>query len=247
MTIASAIETARLSPLELTGRANSHVGAPGADRCVLHPLARRAFDLMAAAARADGLSLAAVSGFRPFEQQLAIWNSKYRGERALLDRQGLPLDATTLDESGRVAAILVWSALPGASRHHWGTDLDVIDRAALPDGERVQLVPAEYAPGGWFAALDAWLAARAAGFGFYRPYDLDRGGVQPEPWHLSFAPVSARALPDLTVDVLAAALQSAPLAGSPVVFSQLPALHERYVLRVAEPPAQALAAPALSA
>jgi hypothetical protein len=31
-----------------------------------------------------------------------------------------------------------------------------------------------------------------------------------------------------------------------VVFSQLPALHERYVLRVAEPPAQALAAPAFS-
>ncbi len=37
-------------------------------------------------------------------------------------------------EAERVAAILVWSALPGASRHHWGTDCDVIDAAALPPG-----------------------------------------------------------------------------------------------------------------
>ena len=30
-------------------------------------------------------------------------------------------------------------------------------------------------------------------FGFFRPYTTDRGGVAPEPWHLSYAPVAARA------------------------------------------------------
>jgi LAS superfamily LD-carboxypeptidase LdcB len=241
------IEPVRLTPLELTGRARSHVEAPSADRCALHPLARQAFERMAASARLDGLTLSAVSGFRPFEQQLAIWNGKFRGERPLLDRAGTALDALALDARSRVEAILVWSALPGASRHHWGTDLDVIDRAAVPEGGRVQLVPAEYQAGGWFASLNAWLAERAADFGFYRPYDIDRGGVQPEPWRLSFAPVAALALPVFTVDVLAAALQAAELEGRDVVFSDLPALHERYVLRVADPPAVAMAAPALTA
>ena len=33
-------------------------------------------------------------------------------------------------------AILLWSALPGASRHHWGTDFDVFDRAAVPPDYR---------------------------------------------------------------------------------------------------------------
>jgi len=47
-----------------------------------------------------------------------------------------------------VRAILHWSALPGASRHHWGTEIDVIDRAALADGRKAQLIPAEYGADG---------------------------------------------------------------------------------------------------
>ena len=122
----------------------------------------------------------------------------------------------------------------------------MIDRAALPAGERVQLVPAEYAPGGWFAPLDRWLSAHAADFGFFRPYDADRGGVLPEPWHLSFAPLASLALQDLDIDVLAASLADVPLAGRDWCYSRLPELHRRYVVAVAEPPPAALAAAALS-
>ena len=89
-------------------------------------------------------------------------------------------------------AILLWSALPGASRHHWGTEIDVIDRAALRPGQHAQLIPAEYCAEGVFGGLDRWLTEHAGAFGFFRPYDRDRGGVQPEPWHLSFAPVSVQ-------------------------------------------------------
>ena len=56
-------------------------------------------------------------------------------------------------------AILHWSALPGASRHHWGTEIDVIDRAALLHGQLAQLVPDEYAADGVFAKLGLWLSA----------------------------------------------------------------------------------------
>ena len=68
------------------------------------------------------------------------------------------------------------------------------------------LLPAEFAPGGLFSALDRWLQQHAEGFGFFRPYDRDRGGVAPEPWHLSFAPVSGEALQTLRLEVLAEAL-----------------------------------------
>ncbi len=90
-----------------------------------------------------------MSSFRDFERQLAIWNGKCRGERDLLDRgRASGWMPAALDQDALVSAILLWSALPGASRHHWGTDMDVIDAAAVPAGAAVQLEPAEYAPGG---------------------------------------------------------------------------------------------------
>jgi hypothetical protein len=140
-----------------------------------------------------------------------------------------------------VGAILHWSALPGASRHHWGTEIDVIDRAALGDGRKAQLVPAEYAADGVFAKLDRWLTQHAESYGFFRPYDRDRGGVQPEPWHLSFAPIAAEALQALTIDVLSEALRDVELAGAEAVWPQLHEIHARYVRAVATPGARALA------
>ncbi|HEY3808754.1 MAG TPA: D-alanyl-D-alanine carboxypeptidase family protein, partial [Steroidobacteraceae bacterium] len=124
--------------------------------------------------------------------------------------------------------------------------IDVIDRAALPPGAEPQLLPQEYAADGIFARLDAWLARHAGDFGFFRPYDLDRGGVQPEPWHLSFAPVSGAALRALTVDVLREALDGVDLAGAEAVGPQLPEIHARYVQAVATPSKLALAAPRLA-
>jgi LAS superfamily LD-carboxypeptidase LdcB len=236
----------RLTPLELTGRSATHVQSDTDSPCALHPLVRHAYERMAVAASQAGIELAAISCFRSFEQQLAIWNGKFLGRRPLLSRSGELLDALALDEPARIDAILNWSALPGASRHHWGTDFDVIDRAALPAGARVQLVPAEYAPGGWFAPLDAWLAEHAADYGFFRPYDVDRGGVLPEPWHLSFAPLASLALQDLGIEVLAASLADAPLEGRDSVHARLPELHRRFVAAVAEPQPAALAAARLS-
>src|SRR5262249_7684278 len=114
-----------LSALELTGRARTHVVALSEFGCELEPQAATGWRAMRAAAAHDGFDRQAVSGFRDFDRQLAIWNGKFRGTRALLDADSRPLDAADLDQAQRVAAILVWSALPGASRHHWGSDCDV--------------------------------------------------------------------------------------------------------------------------
>jgi hypothetical protein len=129
----------------------------------------------------------------------------------------------------RVDAILLWSALPGASRHHWGTDIDVIDGRATPPGYRVQLTPEEYAPGGPYAPLAQWLEKNAARFGFFQPFRGVLSGVQPEPWHFSFAPVAEDARRDLSAAVLYKAIEAAPLLGKEQVLAQLDALHARYV------------------
>jgi len=230
-----------LSPEQLTGRACTHVQQLPQGACRLHPLAGEAFLALTAAAAHAGIDLVAASSFRDFDHQLAIWNGKFHGERPLLDRDGAALDISTMDAESIVRAILQWSALPGASRHHWGSEVDVFDRAALAAGARPRLVPREYAADGAFARLSAFLARDAARHGFFLPYDSERGGVQPEPWHLSFAPLAAAALPALTLPVLAAALRDAPLAGAEVVQRLLPEIHERYVCRVAPPPPAARA------
>ncbi|MBR2075692.1 MAG: M15 family metallopeptidase, partial [Fibrobacter sp.] len=89
------------------------------------------------AAAAEGFELRIESAYRPFERQLSIWNRKARGELPLLSAEGVPMERPQ-DEEELMYAILTWSALPGASRHHLGTDLDVVDGRACPEGYEVQ-------------------------------------------------------------------------------------------------------------
>jgi LAS superfamily LD-carboxypeptidase LdcB len=225
-------EVVHFSPQELTGRSRGHIVDLSDPRCSLHHAVVQPFLRLRAAAGAAGMDLVPVSSFRDFQRQLAIWNGKHRGERELRAADGSLLDARLLDDDARVAAILHWSALPGASRHHWGTDMDVIDANAVPAGYRPQFVTEEYAPGGVFADLDQWLAVNAAGYGFYRPYTTWRGGVQPEPWHLSYAPVADRALAAFSIETLRAALDAADIEARVAVERMLPTILERYVRNV---------------
>jgi len=226
-----------LNALELTGRADTHVRRDETLGAVLHAQAAAALATLRAAAAEAGVSLYVISGFRDFEHQCSIWNAKFRGERPLYDREGELIERLTLSESQLIESILAWSALPGASRHHWGSDCDVIDAAALPRDYRPQLHPSEFAPGGVFSRLSGWLDSNAARFGFYRPYATDRGGVMPEPWHLSYAPLAARALASLTLETLRPALSEARvLEGRNRVLEALPGLYERFVLNVEAAP-----------
>jgi LAS superfamily LD-carboxypeptidase LdcB len=228
-----------LNELELTGRVRTHtvqrddLGAP------LHVAAVDAFVALREAAAQEGIAIALASAFRDFGAQQRIWDMKFRGERPLYDRDGNVRDHASLDERELVDAILCWSALPGASRHHWGTEIDVYDRAAMPEGYRVRLLPEEAAPGGVFHRLHRWLDAHMARFGFFRPYSTYRGGVLPEPWHLSFAPVSAAATDAMTVDVLERAVRESDLLGKAHVLERLEDIHRRYVKSVDAPPEEA--------
>jgi LAS superfamily LD-carboxypeptidase LdcB len=224
-----------MNELELTGRACTHIVDLEQLKCGLHYEAVASFLAMRDAARADGIDLAIRSAYRDFDTQMVIWNRKWSGERPLYDRAGQLIDRSRLNESDLVETILYWSAIPGGSRHHWGTDLDVIDAAAVPAGYTVQLMPAEFAADGIFANLNAWLAMHLRDFGFFRPYRSERDGVSPEPWHVSYAPVSMPALESLNLAALRRVLEASGIQGKALVLARLPEIYTRFLLAIDGP------------
>ena len=85
-----------------------------------------------------------------------------------------------------------------------------------------------------------------ARFGVFRRYATDRGGVQPEPWHLSHAPVAGAALASFSLDLLRAALAGAGIEAPAAVQRRLPEIWARYVVNVDPAPLPAQAAGAVA-
>ena len=225
----------------LTGRSEGHPCLAAAREVVGAPVHFQVVEpflhLRAEAARA-GFELEILSGFRSFERQLSIWNRKATGELPVLDTDANPVAIDSLSDRELVFSILRWSALPGASRHHWGTDLDVFDAAAKPDGYDIELVPKEVNPSGIFGPLHDWLDRRieaSSAFGFFRPYDRDRNGVAPERWHLSCGPVAAPFEQHLSVDVLKGAIQDADIEQKEVILEHLDEIYVRFVMNIGRP------------
>ncbi|PLW67922.1 M15 family metallopeptidase [Pseudohalioglobus lutimaris] len=219
---------------QLTGQDASHLVAVTGDHH-LQPQAAEAFLRLQAQARLAGFELAIASSYRSYQRQLAIFNGKARGERPVHDDAGAAVNLQALTDADKLAAILRFSALPGTSRHHWGTDLDVFDAGAVPEDYRLQLTPDEVTAGGPFCALHDWLDARMAAddsCGFYRPYGQDLGGVAPERWHLSYAPLSAPCDGRVTANDLLE-LWGDSLALGQVIAASVDEILARYV-RVAE-------------
>jgi len=181
------------------GLINTHITESGG--ALMNAQAADAFSALQARANAAGFQLSVASSFRSYERQLAIFNGKWRGERPVLDDFDRELIRQDYSEEQWLHRILRFSALPGTSRHHWGTDIDIFDPTRIPVGESLQLIPSEYRNGGIFEDLTQWLDERIAADdceGFFRPYDRDRGGVSEEPWHLSYEPVASALRPLVT-------------------------------------------------
>jgi LAS superfamily LD-carboxypeptidase LdcB len=218
--------------LLLTGRTQRHLArwCDEAGECLLHRAIIAPLSTLREGAAAAGIRLCVASGFRSFERQLGIWNAKARGERPVLDDCGRPCAWERLNERERVHAILRWSALPGASRHHWGTDFDVWDLAAVARDYPLRLEPEEYGPDGPFHRLAAWLDAElGAVSGFARPYD-GTTGVAAEPWHLSYLPLAAGFERRLTPALLRATLTAADLELKEAVLAEIGEIHARFVV-----------------
>ena len=149
-----------------------------------------------------------------------------------MDELGQPIDIVSLDAWSKIQAIMRWSALPGASRHHWGTDFDVYDAKAMAEGYQIKLTPDEVQGKGLFTPMHDWLDQyiQSGNTEFYRPYEFDTGGIAPERWHLSYRPVADGYAALQTVDVIAQRLQQSKILLLDTVIEHLDEIYNRYIL-----------------
>lgn len=139
-----------------------------------------AFIKMYQAAMADGIHLQIKSATRNFDYQKGIWERKWTGETKLSTGEDASIAYTA--STDRATNILKYSSMPGTSRHHWGTDIDLnnFNNAWFESGEGLKLFN--------------WLEDHAHAYGYCRPYtakDNQRpDGYNEEKWHWSYMPIS---------------------------------------------------------
>jgi D-alanyl-D-alanine carboxypeptidase len=117
-----------------------------------------------------GINLQIISATRNFDHQKRIWDDKWFKF------------STIEDEHKRASNILRFSSMPGTSRHHWGTDIDI---NALNDN---------YFQNGKGEEEYEWLCKFAHEYGFYQPYtnpSNGRKGYEEEKWHWTYLPLSS--------------------------------------------------------
>ncbi|MBX2967311.1 MAG: M15 family metallopeptidase [Cyclobacteriaceae bacterium] len=128
-----------------------------------------AFVKMAEAAKVDGVTLVIISATRNYLQQKAIWERKWTA------------DTESKSDVDRAKKILLYSSMPGSSRHHWGTDMDLNN------------LNNEYFDSGEGLKIYEWLKAHGHEYGFCQPYTAKtdgRTGYEEERWHWSYTPLS---------------------------------------------------------
>ncbi|MCG3164267.1 MAG: hypothetical protein POELPBGB_00021 [Bacteroidia bacterium] len=139
-----------------------------------------AFVKMYDAAKKEGVSLKIISATRNFNEQKSIWEAKWNGSRLV---NGKNLAQTIKDPVERAKTILRYSSMPGTSRHHWGTDMDLnsLENAYFTTVEGKKTYE--------------WLKKNAATFGFCQPYSVKNemrpNGYEEEKWHWSYMPLSS--------------------------------------------------------
>ena len=224
-----------LTPEMLTGKSRAHLihlPTPHSPNHFLQAEAVKAFQGLQQSAVKNGFNLQPASSFRDFARQQLIWNGKFSGERKVHDDFGTALELGQLDDWQKCQAILRWSALPGASRHHWGTEIDIFDPDLLPQGQSLQLEPWEYEKGGYFFELSEFLTENLPHFDFALPFMAMPEGkkIGHEPWHISYLPLAEQAKQRFSKGVLLQAWENEDIAGKAVLQAYLPIVFESYIL-----------------
>ncbi|MEA3448417.1 MAG: M15 family metallopeptidase [Bacteroidota bacterium] len=137
-----------------------------------------AFLKMHQAALKDSIDLIIRSGTRTFYEQRYLWNQKFTGKR----KHGKGYLNQHLSDSAKVANLLAYTAVPGTSRHHWGTDIDINETSHV------------YFKRGKGKKVYGWLQENAADYGFYQVYvpfgNKRTTGYNTEEWHWTYKPES---------------------------------------------------------
>jgi LAS superfamily LD-carboxypeptidase LdcB len=139
-----------------------------------------AFLKMRDSAQKEGINLTIQSGTRTFYVQRYLWNLKFTGKRST----GNAYIDQNLSDSIKASIVLEYSAMPGISRHHWGTDIDINSTTH------------KYFYSGKGKIVNDWLQKNASNFGFYQVYtpfgESRKTGFNVEEWHWTYKPESDR-------------------------------------------------------
>ncbi len=166
----------KFSKDDLMGKGNPSLYGEGFK---LRKEAYEAFLLMKASASKSGFDIKVVSSYRNYAHQNRIWERKYKK----FTTEGLsPIKA--------IKKIIEYSTIPGTSRHHWGTDIDIVDGNA-PQPKSL-LLEENFESDGPFCKFKEWMDKHANSFGFYLVYTdvKNRKGFKYEPWHYTYAPLA---------------------------------------------------------
>ncbi len=165
--------------------------------------AHEAFLKMKTEALKSGFKIKVVSSYRNYAHQNRIWERKYK-----------KFTSEGLSPTQAIQKIIEYSTIPGTSRHHWGTDIDIVDgNAPQPKG---LLLEENFEGDGPFCRFKEWLDLHANSFGFYLVYTdkKERKGFKYEPWHYSYAPLSIPMLRAYRKLSIKAELQNVELLGA---------------------------------
>ncbi|MEJ2608246.1 MAG: DUF2817 domain-containing protein, partial [Anaerolineales bacterium] len=118
--------------------------------------------------------LRVVSQARGFQQQSRI------ARRALAHQALFRSTSTDREITQAILNVMQTISLPGFSRHHWGTEIDVVSATR-----------SDWVGSGRFVPLIPFFRDEAQRFGFFHPYSSHRPSstlphYQDEPWHLSY-------------------------------------------------------------
>ena len=146
----------------------------GGRKLYLRTEACDSLESMFAAAKKEGIILLVRSASRDYEEQCYFWNRDWKKTK----KEGVE----------KCQDVMKIVAMPGISRHHWGTEVDIdalgnrYRKATVEDNKRY-----------------AWLKENALRFGYYQCYDNDtnRTGYQEETWHWSFYPTGEKMTRDM--------------------------------------------------
>tara|TARA_Y100001954_G_C15785185_1_gene592069 strand:- start:406 stop:1137 length:732 start_codon:yes stop_codon:yes gene_type:complete len=119
----------------------------------------------------EGVNLKIISSTRSFNHQKRIWNGKWQQTKYMGWR-----------EIEKAKDILKYSSMPGTSRHHWGTDIDLnsLENEYFESGEGMNVYD--------------FLERCGNELGFYQVYTNKtngRTGYEEEKWHWSYMPISS--------------------------------------------------------
>lgn len=149
------------------------------DNFSLRKKAQEAFLDMQLDASYENINIYPVSSYRSFSRQKYIWNKKYKN-----------YIGWGMSPQKAIQKIIHYSTIPGTSRHHWGTEIDIMDTAV--DAPNKILHPENYHSKGAFVPLKQWMDKNARNYGYHLVYtnDKSRSGFNYEPWHYSFKELS---------------------------------------------------------